>query len=223
MAIEVKKFPVDEASVRYQARTVLADLANQIAAERLINTPTMMVVRRRAANVRYWLKALDYKEFLTLIQRNQIWYKLIEISGIYDFPTSPVLELRTRPDILVGIAGPPGVAGAAGGSGGVAFENTDVDIGTETVDSFAYTLSSGVTWQYTIRSVAGTASRSGQITATILSDGSSVNGGAEISEAEIGDTSDVSLSVDINGGLVRLRATTLSNNWIVEGERLNFG
>ncbi len=223
MAIEVKKFQVDENSIRYQARTSLADLANQIIAIRRLQSPEAVVLIKRAAKIRYWLKALDYKEFLTLTQRNQIWYKLIELSGIYDFPTAPVLAERSRPNILVGEQGPPGPTGPTGGSGGTSFENTDVDTGTEVVDTFAFSTSSGATWEYTIRNAANTASRTGSITATWLTDGSSVGYGAEITGAQVGDTSDVSLTVDISGSNVRLLATSLSNNWIVEGERINIG
>jgi hypothetical protein len=223
MPVEVQKFQVDEASLMYQARTSLADLANEIAAIRRLDAPETIVLIKRAAKIRYWLKALDYKEFLTLTQRNQIWWKLIELSGIYDFPTSPVLGLRTRPNILVGIQGPPGPTGPAGGSGGTLFENTDVDTGTETIDSFAFSTGTGATWEYTVRNAAGTASRTGTVRATILTDGSLVGSGTDISTAEIGDTSDVSLSVDISGSNVRLLATAASDNWIVEGSRTTIG
>ena len=38
----------------------------------------------------------------------------------------------------------------------------------------------------------------------------------ETSTVDLGDTSDVSLSVDISGTNMRLRATTTSNNWSVK-------
>ena len=38
----------------------------------------------------------------------------------------------------------------------------------------------------------------------------------ETSTVDLGDTSDVSLSVDISGTNMRLRATTTSDNWIVK-------
>lgn len=218
--IETKKFQVNEASIQYQARTALANLANEIAAIRVTTSPEFVNKAKRAAKIRYWLKALDYKEFISLEKRNQIWYKLIEISGIYDFPTAPVLGERTRPAILVGEQGPPGDTGPTGGSGGTPFVNTDVDTGTEVVDSFAYTLGTGAIWQYTIRNAADTASRSGEITATWLADGSSVGYGADITGAQVGDTSDVTLSVDTSAGNIRLKATSLSNNWSVSGSRL---
>lgn len=223
MAISAAKPEVNEASIRYQARTVLADLANEIASTQRLTSSEAVAKIKKASKIRYWLKALDYKEFLTLKQRNQIWYKIIELSGIYDFPTAPVLGEVSRPSILVGEQGPPGPTGPAGGDGGTAFENTDVDTGTETVDSFSYSLGTGVLWRYTVRNAAGTASRSGTIAATILADGSAVAGGDESSATEIGDTSDVTLSVDVSAGTVRLRATAASDNWIVEGTRINFG
>jgi len=104
MAIEAVKTEVSEESVRYQARTVLAALALEIANKRIID----WVKVKKAAKIRYWLKALDYKEFLTRTQRLQILYKLIEISGVNDFPTSPILELHTRPNIGTGGGGGSG-------------------------------------------------------------------------------------------------------------------
>jgi len=38
----------------------------------------------------------------------------------------------------------------------------------------------------------------------------------ETSTQDLGDTSDVTLSVDISGGSMRLRATTTSDNWSVK-------
>jgi len=104
MAIESIKTEVSEDAVRYQARTSLATLALDIANKRIIDWSKV----KKAAKIRYWLKALDYKEFLTKTQRLQILYKLIEISGVNDFPTSPVLELHTRPNIEINGGGGSG-------------------------------------------------------------------------------------------------------------------
>lgn len=219
MALESAKSPIDEMSVRYQARTVLGQIAYELATTRSLVKPESLAKIKKGAKIRYWLKALDYKEFLTVQQRLQIVLKLIEFSGVNDFPTAPVLELRNRPAILVGIQGPPGEDGLDGSGTETPFLNSDIDIGTEVVDSFAYTLSSGATWHYTIRNNSGTISRSGHITATWLSDGSSVESGSDITSAQIGDSSVVSLSVDISGGNIRLLATTSVNNFICEGQR----
>lgn len=123
MPIDNSKFPVDEASLMYQGRTALVTMGLQIAAVRDLTKVFALI--NRAAKVRFWLKALDQTAFLTYQQRQQIWYKLIEISGIYNFPTSPVLNYNTRPNILIN---------APGGSGG----------GTGTVTTFSVTTANGV-------------------------------------------------------------------------------
>jgi hypothetical protein len=211
--IENIKSQVSEEVVRYQARTTLLNLVLEIVGKRVIDWKKV----KRAAKIRYWLKALDVANFLTYQQRQQIIYKLIEISEINNFPTAPVLEERSRPAILVGEQGPAGQDGTD--AGGTFFQNTDVDTSIETVDSFAIGLARGASWNYTIRDNAGTAARTGWISAVWLADGSTVNSGGEYSTAQIGDTSGVTLSVDFSGGLIRLRAVATTNNWIVEGAR----
>lgn len=217
-AIENSKSEVNESAIQYEARTALADLANEIVASRSLEKPEIIALIKRAAKIRYWLKALDYKDFLTKVQRERIWYKLIEISQIYNFPTAPILGDRTRPSILTGVPGPEGPEGPINTSVGTPYVNTDVDIGTEVVDSFAFTTGTGATWYYIVSN--GTAQRRGTISGTWLADGSSWSAGDDSSTAEIGDTSGVSLDIDITGGNVRLLATVTSNNWIIKGTRL---
>jgi len=91
MVIEAFKSEVEILNVAFQARTVLADLANEIASIRRLDAPSTIVKIKRAAKIRYWLKALDIRAYLTVQQTNQIIYKLIEISGIDNVPTAPVL------------------------------------------------------------------------------------------------------------------------------------
>lgn len=91
MSIEAFKSEVEIVNVAYQARTALADLANKIASIRRLDAPDTIVLIKKAAKIRYWLKALDIRAYLTVQQTNQIVYKLIEISGIDDAPTAPVL------------------------------------------------------------------------------------------------------------------------------------
>jgi hypothetical protein len=98
--IEGQKIEVNEASIRYQARTKLAELVTEIAGTRKLDLVEDKI--KQATQIRLLLKALDYGEYLTRTERERIWYALIEISGIYDFPTSPILELRNRPNILLG-------------------------------------------------------------------------------------------------------------------------
>lgn len=108
MAIDVEKPSIDEEVVKYQARTVLLQLAYEVALERVLSKPEVKAKIKKAIKIRRWLKALDVGEFLTQVQRFVIIYKLIEISGINNFPTSPVLELRSRPNIVIGSGGGSG-------------------------------------------------------------------------------------------------------------------
>ena len=98
--IAQSKQSVDEASLRYQSHTKLANLANEIAATRTINKAKDKILE--ATKIRLWLMALDYKKYLTREQRERIWYALIEISGVYDNPTAPVLDKINQPAVLVG-------------------------------------------------------------------------------------------------------------------------
>ena len=94
------KSSVDEASVQYQAQTKLAELANEIAATR--NTKKAKDKILQATKIRLWLLALDHKDFLTRQQRERIWYALIQLSGIYDYPKAPVLDKLSQPSPLFG-------------------------------------------------------------------------------------------------------------------------
>ena len=88
--------------------------------------------------------------------------------------------------------------------------NTDVDTGIETVMSVD-DASIGVFFDYVVSN--GTNLRAGTITS--VHDGTNVEY-AETSTADLGDTNDLTLSVDISAGNVRLRATAKSNNWSVK-------
>jgi hypothetical protein len=98
--VNSSKFSVDEDSLRYQARTKLADLAAEIAATRSLNKSSNKILE--ANKIRLWLKALDLKSYLTREQRERIWYALIQLSGVYDFPIAPVLGNTPRPSVLAG-------------------------------------------------------------------------------------------------------------------------
>jgi hypothetical protein len=93
------------------------------------------------------------------------------------------------------------------------FENNDVDIGTEPCDSFDLTLATGVDWDYTI--VKGTNRKKGRLSVSWNGTTPQVS---EDNTVSIG-TIDVSLDADISEGLVRLLATSTSNDWKVSGNR----
>ena len=88
--------------------------------------------------------------------------------------------------------------------------NTDVDTGIETVMSVD-DASIGIFFDYVVSN--GTNLRAGTVTS--VHDGTNVEY-AETSTADLGDTNDLTLSVDISAGNVRLRATAKSNNWSVK-------
>ena len=90
-------------------------------------------------------------------------------------------------------------------------ENTDVDTGTETVATVAHATYTAAFFDYVIKN--GTNVRAGTVYS--CHDGTNVEF-TETSTVDLGDTSDVSLAVDISGTNMRLRATTTSDNWSVK-------
>ena len=99
---------------------------------------------------------------------------------------------------------------------GVRVDNTDVDTPSEVVDSFSDTLCTGVYWYYVVSK--GTNFRSGQISAC-WNPGTTEIRQREMHTDDIGDTSDVVLSVDRSGATVRLIATVASSDWSVRTKR----
>ena len=90
-------------------------------------------------------------------------------------------------------------------------ENTDVDTGTETIANVAIATYTAAFFDFVVKN--GTNVRSGTVYA--CHDGTNVEF-TETSTNDLGDTSDVTLSVDISGGNMRLLATTTSDNWSVK-------
>jgi len=90
-------------------------------------------------------------------------------------------------------------------------ENTDVDTGTETVASVLKATYTAAFFDFVIKN--GTNLRAGTVFA--CHDGTNVVY-TETSTNDLGDTSDVTLSVDISGTDMRLRATATSDDWSVK-------
>jgi len=90
-------------------------------------------------------------------------------------------------------------------------ENTDVDIGTEDVKSLPLATYQAVFFDYLVKN--GTNLRAGTITA--VHDGTNIKFN-EVSTVDVGDTTDVKLTVIIDGSNMKLQATVLSNNWSVK-------
>ena len=98
--------------------------------------------------------------------------------------------------------------------------NNDVDTGTETVDSFNPGGDSAFFWFYKVSNATNL--RAGIIIDVIEYNLNSVEFSEE-STADLGDTSPLSLAVDMSSGSVRLRATATTDNWDVSTMRLGIG
>ena len=90
-------------------------------------------------------------------------------------------------------------------------ENTDVDTGAEVVAQVSTSTYTAAFFDFVIKKVGNI--RSGTVYA--CHDGTSVEF-TETSTNDLGDTSDVTLSVDISGGNMRLLATVTSDDWSVK-------
>jgi hypothetical protein len=90
-------------------------------------------------------------------------------------------------------------------------ENTDIDTGAEVVAQVAHATYTAAFFDFVVKK--GTNVRSGTVYA--CHDGTDVEF-TETSTQDLGDTSDVVLSVDISGGYMRLLATVASDDWSVK-------
>lgn len=103
------------------------------------------------------------------------------------------------------------------------FENTDVDTGTEVVDSFADTACKAVRWDFMVSNSGGTAVRCGSINAVWDAAADTINDSDEYGVVEVGDTADLTFTVTIAANLVTLSAVAASNNWTVKVQRYPIG
>jgi hypothetical protein len=91
-------------------------------------------------------------------------------------------------------------------------ENLDVDSGaTRVIATIASATYDGAFFDFVIKK--GTNLRAGTVYS--IHNGTTVEF-TETSTNDLGDTGDVTLSVDLSGGNIRLLATTLSNDWIIK-------
>lgn len=104
------------------------------------------------------------------------------------------------------------------GGGWTTSENTDVDTGTENVDTFDPDGDGSVIWYYSVQN--GVNHRAGIVMAC-WDDSAGTASYSDLSTSDIGDTSAVTLVVDMTGGsgTVRLKATATTDNWIVKAAR----
>jgi hypothetical protein len=218
MAIVPSNFGFDIDYIQYQALGKLSTLGGEIAVARKLSNPDIKAKIKQATQIRIWLKALSYSAYITREQKEKIALALTHIAEINAFGVAPLLPSVDRPNILIGGGGGTTIVNN-NYQAGTAFENSDVDTGTEIVDTFATSLANGVVYHYTVINSAGTAARTGIFKTSWLSSGT-ISDGSDESDAGVGvSTDDVTLSCAIVSGNVRLNATALSNNWIVRGIR----
>lgn len=103
-------------TIRYQAQTKLVNLGveNYNAYEEGKLAEDAL---EQGLSIIELLKALEYKDFLSIEEQENILYCLIEIAEINDYPASPQLSPLPKPDILVGLPGATGPKGDTGPSG----------------------------------------------------------------------------------------------------------
>jgi len=93
-------------------------------------------------------------------------------------------------------------------------ENTDVDTGAEVVAQVAHATYTAAFFDFVVKK--GTNVRSGTVYACHNGDTTPLVEFTETSTNDLGDTSDVTLSVDISGANMRLLATVISDDWSVK-------
>lgn len=90
-------------------------------------------------------------------------------------------------------------------------QNTDVDTGTEVISTVSATFYDGAFFDYRIKS--GSNLRVGTVTS--VWDGTNIEFN-DVSTNDIGNTSPVTMSVDISASFARLLATTSTDNWDIK-------
>jgi hypothetical protein len=102
-------------AIEYAALTKLIDLGVEVA-----DTKRKDIVIRnvaKAAKIRYFLKALDDKHYLTDSQVNMIYQALIDVAELNQYPVGLAIAERSAPAIAVGLPGVKGDKGDQGDTG----------------------------------------------------------------------------------------------------------
>jgi hypothetical protein len=194
----------------------MLELAYEVALTRNITKPEALAKISQGFHISALLQALDFSEYLTKETRERIWYCLIEVAEINDYPVAPVIGSVQPPSLLVGIKGDKGDTGSRGADGGATdFIYNGASI-TVVVDSFPITSAPAARWEYYI---GGTAARTGEVKAHWASDGSEVQY-TDFSTQDIGGSTDpIGLTVDFFNGDIRLLANISSGTWNIRGSR----
>lgn len=161
------------------------------------------------------LSIIGDKNSQTMLVVNEPSIGRLTIDNVVDAPTyfDPLMELNA-------------VAIAPDGKNTTSFQqkvNSDVDTGTEVVDSFADTACKAVRWDFMVSNSDGTAVRCGSINAVWDAAVDTINDSDEYGVVEVGDTTDLTFTVTIAANLVTLSAVAASNNWIVKVQRYPIG
>lgn len=200
-------------SIIYQGYSKLLEYGDKYADTRKISKRRSYM--DKSITLRYYLRALRFKDYLTDLQVNSILDCLVQIAGIQNYPVSPNLPTVTPPStgttiIIEGTQGPRGEDG-----GGTDFSEDNVSFDT-TVDDFLLGDAIAARWDYV---VTGTAQRAGTIIGTWSTDGSIINYFDTTTEDIIGSTDGIEFIVAVTGGVVQLIAVVTSGTWNILGSR----
>lgn len=110
-------------------------------------------------------------------------------------------------------------AGGGGSDSWVGVENLDIDIGTEDVDSFSVTSDGSGIWEVFVCN--GENIRQHTLKAAWNYSSNDITAKSDDSTIDIGDTTDLVLSLVMIAGDVKLQATAASDNWVVKGKRMS--
>lgn len=208
---------ITKSFVEFQSQTRLLELATEIAeTKNLSKTKKEQVL---ATKIRIFLKALQYSDYLTKSQIDNLTYILVDLSDANAIPYAPVVTSVTAPSILVGISGRQGIQGEQGNEGGgVPFSYEDITIDT-VVDSFAVSESRGVEYTINLYDDAASAMRTMRIQGGWNVDGSVYGDDGGIGQTIQGDCSGISVSIIVTGSTVQLFASVTSGTWNISGTR----
>lgn len=106
-------------SIRYQALTKLSELAYELSLVRDWRKPGNREKRLRAIKLRYFLKSIEAADLVTVPVdvQNNILEGILCVSGINDYPVSPIVSRGVPQLVTILIQGPKGDVGDVGADG----------------------------------------------------------------------------------------------------------
>lgn len=203
-------------SIEYQAKAKHLELMYLISQTR--NRSLREKYTRQATEIRYYIRALRFKDYLTHAQINRIYQCLVEIADLFEFPVNPNLPTVEQPQqgTTIIVEGSQGIPGNDGGGTDYSALNIVTDT---TADEFAASLAYGAEWTYVVVSSSGYV-RKGRVEAAWNPSSATQPVYFDNSTTDLdGDTSAVSFQVAIVSGNVRLIALVASGTWTVRGTR----